>query len=176
LRDVSLESKSILIYGASGSVGTAAVQFAKHQGANVTGICSTGNVEMVLSLGADAVIDYKKVDVYSVKERFDIVYETVNKTEVLKLSRLLKPDGTLILGAALMKGMLQGSWLSATKKIKLIAGVAQTSKKDIEKIAQLGEQGVFKPVIDRTYPLTEMAEAHRYVEKGHKKGNVMIRV
>ncbi len=178
LRQADLQAgQKILIYGASGSVGSAAVQLAKHHyDAYVTGVCSTDNLDMVKALGADRVIDYTTIDIYSISERFDVVYETVNKTSVTKIANLLKPGGKLILGAALIKGMLQGSWLSARSKIKVIGGVAKTDPDDLALLGQLATEGKLQPVIDRTYLLNQMAEAHEYVEQGHKKGNVVVQV
>ncbi len=177
LRQVALDdNKRILIYGASGSVGSTAVQLAKYHKAHVTGVCSTGNIDKVRSLGADEVIDYTQTDIYAMDQRYDVIYETVNKTDVLKMAELLKPKGTLILGAGLIKAMLQGAWVSAFSKKKVISGVAQASAMDLQFIAALAANHQLVPVIDRTYDLSQMVEAHAYVEKGHKKGNVVIMV
>jgi NADPH:quinone reductase-like Zn-dependent oxidoreductase len=147
--------QKILIYGASGSVGTYAIQLAKHFGAEVTGVCSTANLEMVKSLGADHVIDYTKEDFSSRKERYDIIYDTVAKFPKSQYSKVLAPNGTFVTMAKL------------------------DSKEKMENlvfISELSEAGKIKVVIDRCYPLEEMVEAHRYVDAGHKKGNVVITV
>ncbi|MEJ2585558.1 MAG: NAD(P)-dependent alcohol dehydrogenase, partial [Robiginitalea sp.] len=170
------KDQSILVYGASGSVGSAAVQLARYYHARVTAVCSQANAEMVRALGAEQVIDYTKTDISSLEACYDMVYETVNKVSVPRIANLLSPGGTLILGAAMIKGMLQGFWISNTGKIKVIGGVARAAPEDIQFLADLAQSGHLKPVIDRVYPLEQMAEAHAYVEKGHKKGNVVIRM
>jgi NADPH:quinone reductase-like Zn-dependent oxidoreductase len=166
--------QKILIYGASGSVGTNAVQLAKYYGAEVTAVCSTANLEMVKKLGADKVVDYTKQDLSTIDEVFDVVYETVNKVEVGKIAKLVKKEGILMLGDALIKEMLQGAWIAKRSNIKLIAGVAEVTAKDMDFIKELVESGKLKPVIDKTYKLEQMVEAHEYVEKGHKRGNVVV--
>ena len=143
----------ILIYGASGSVGTYAVQLAKYFGAEVTGACSTANLEMVKSLGADPVIDYTKDDFSSIEEQFDVIFDTVAKFPKSKYAKALKPNGTFVTMARLN-----------TKE----------SLENLVFIKELIEAGMIKAVIDRCYPLERMVEAHRYVDAGHKKGNVVI--
>lgn len=168
--------QKVLIYGASGAVGTAAVQMAKHFGAEVTGVCSTANVEMVKALGADKVIDYTQTDFSSTGEQYDLIYETVNKAPVSACNAALKPDGTLILGAAMPSAMLRGAWLSWTSRKKVIFGVALETPALVNALQQMAEAGQLKAVVDKTYPLEQIAAAHEYVEQGHKKGNVVIRV
>jgi NADPH:quinone reductase-like Zn-dependent oxidoreductase len=164
----------ILIYGASGAVGTTAIQLAKYYGAEVTAVTSTSNIELVKSLGADKVIDYTKENVSDMEGTFDVVYETVDKSEVSQIAKLVKPNGALILGAVIIKGMIQGTFASKKLKIKMIAGTASVTAKDMEFIAQLAESGNLKPVIDKTYNLTQISQAHEYVDSGHKKGSVVI--
>ena len=168
--------QKVLIYGASGAVGSSAVQLAKYYGAHVTAVCSTVNLELVKSLGADSVIDYTKDDLSSLQGSFDVVFDTVDKIPVSKIAKLSKNDGTLILSAALIKGMLQGVWIAKTSKIKVIAGVVEVTSQDMNFIRELAENGSLKPVIDRTYPLDQMQAAHEYVDKGHKKGNVVVKI
>jgi NADPH:quinone reductase-like Zn-dependent oxidoreductase len=170
------KGQKILIYGASGAVGTSAIQIAKHYGAEVTAVTSTNNINLVKSLGANKVIDYTTYDLTTIKEKYDIVYETVDKIAVSKIASLLKPNGVLILGAALIKGMLQGFIISRKMKLKLIAGEAKATPKDMEFIKQLAINGILKPAIDKTYNLEQIPQAHEYVEQGHKKGNVVIRI
>ena len=168
--------QKVLIYGASGAVGSAAVQIAKYYGAQVTAVCSTANLELVKNLGADTVLDYTKQDLSGMEKEFDVVFETVDKIEVSKIAKLLKPNGVLILGAVLIKGVLQGVIASKRLNLKLIAGMAEVRSQDMNFIKELIENQNFKPVIDKTYTLEQMAQAHEYVDKGHKKGNVVISI
>ena len=168
--------QKVLIYGASGAIGTAAVQLAKYFGAEVTAVCSTSNLQMVKSIGADKVIDYKKEDFTRNGEAYDVIFETVNKLPFSDSIKSLKPQGILILGASGISQMLQGVWHSMTGSKKVISGVMSESADDIIFIKKLIEKGHYKAVVDRAYPLEKMVEAHRYVEKGHKKGNVAITI
>ena len=168
--------QKVLIYGASGAVGSAAVQIAKYYGAQVTAVCSTANLELVKNLGADTVLDYTKQDLSGMEKEFDVVFETVDKIEVSKIAKLLKPNGVLILGAVLIKGVLQGVIASKRLNLKLIAGMAEVKSKDMNFIKELIENQNFKPVIDKTYTLEQMSQAHEYVDKGHKVGNVVISI
>jgi NADPH:quinone reductase-like Zn-dependent oxidoreductase len=166
--------QKVMIYGASGAVGTAAVQLAKHFGAEVTAVCSTPNIELVKSLGADHVIDYTREDFSKINEQWDVVFETVNKITVGTIARLVKKGGFLILGSALIKEMLQGQWISLTRKCRIIMGTNKPTRSDMEILRQLMISGSIKPVIDRVYPLEQLVDAHRYVDTGRKKGNVVI--
>lgn len=172
------QGQKVLIFGASGAVGTAAVQLAKHFGAVVTGVCSTANIDLVKSLGADKVIDYTKEDFTKNGETYDVIFDTVNKMSISDSLQSLKIYGTLILSAAGLSEMVQGTRASITsnKKIKVLTGIISHTTEDIIFLKQLIEVGQLKPVIDRTYSLGQMAEAHTYVEKGHKKGNVAIEI
>ena len=164
----------VLIYGASGAVGNAAVQFAKYFGAEVTGVCSTGNMDMVKSLGADKVIDYTVEDFTKSSETYDVIYDTVGKSSVPGCLRSLNKKGFLILGSAGISQLIQGILCTITSGKKIITGVVHEKIEDIRFIKDLLEAGKLKSVIDRKYPLEKMAEAHRYVESGHKQGNVVI--
>jgi NADPH:quinone reductase-like Zn-dependent oxidoreductase len=168
--------QKVLIYGASGAVGAAAVQIAKSLGAEVTGVCSTSNVELVKSLGADHVIDYTKTDFTQTGQQYDVVYETVNKTRVSSCASVLRKNGVLLLGAAMLPEMLRGAWATMTGGIKVHSGMAVPKAESIAFLRQLLEAGKLKPVIDKTYALEQLADAHAYVEKGHKKGNVVVTV
>jgi NADPH:quinone reductase-like Zn-dependent oxidoreductase len=172
--------KNVLIYGASGSVGTAAVQLAKYYGTKVTGVCSTTNLEMVKSLGADYVIDYTQEDFTKNGETYDIIYDTVGKLSFANCKDSLTDEGTYLTTVPTPGVMLRAIWPAKSgKKVKFMAaGLRPASEKikDLTFLTELIEAGKFKAVIDKYYPLEEMVEAHRYVEKGHKKGNVVITV
>ena len=169
-----LPGQKVLVYGASGAVGAAAIQIAKHFGAEVTGVCSSANADMVKSLGADQVIDYTKTDFSATGKQYDVIYETVNKAPVSACVAALKKHGTLLLGAAMPAEMLQGTWASLTKGVKVISGVAVPNAEAIHFLQQMVEAGTLRAAIDRKYPLAQIAEAHQYVDNGHKKGNVVI--
>ena len=166
--------QKVLINGASGAVGSAALQLAKHFGATVTGVCSTANIDLVKSLGADKVIDYTKEDFTQNGEKYEVIFDTVNKVSFTRSLKSLNKFGILILSAAGMPEMLKGFWTSMTSRKKVITGVISHSAEDVIFLKKLIEAGKLKPVIDKTYSLAQTAEAHTYVERGHKKGNVAI--
>ncbi|MBK6636073.1 MAG: NAD(P)-dependent alcohol dehydrogenase [Chitinophagaceae bacterium] len=161
--------QKVLIAGASGAVGTAAVQLAKSLGAEVTAVCSTGNMALVKSIGADKVIDYTKEDFTKNGEMYDVIFDTVKTIHVSSSLKSLNKNGVMILSAAGMPEMLQGLWVSKTSSKKVLTGVISHTAADIIFLKELIEAGKYKPVIDKTYPLEQIAEAHTYVEKGHKK-------
>jgi NADPH:quinone reductase-like Zn-dependent oxidoreductase len=162
--------QKVLIMGASGSVGTFAVQIAKYYGAEVTGVCSTANIELVQSLGADRVIDYTKEDFTTSGETYDIVFDTVCKTTFSRCKRLLTHRGYYLTVGPAVTGPIH---LMTTGK-KVIGGNAVINTEQLEILKEMYESGRLKPVIDRRYPLERMVEAHRYVDQGRKKGNVVI--
>ena len=168
--------QKILIYGASGSIGTFAVQLAKYFGAEVTGVCSTTNLEMVKSLGADKVIDYTKEDFTRSGEIYDLIFDTVGKTSFSRCKSSLKQKGIFLTALMDLPEIVQIIWTSMTGGKKVKGGVAPERVEDLNFLKELMEAGKIKPVIDRCYPLEQTAEAFRYVEKGHKKGNVVITV
>jgi NADPH:quinone reductase-like Zn-dependent oxidoreductase len=151
------------------------VQLAKYFGAEVTGVCSTRNMALVQSLGADTVIDYTQQDFTNTGETYDIILDAVGKTTFAQCQGALKPNGyylnTVLGGAA-----LQGRWYGMTTGKHVIGGTAVPRAEALVFLKQLSEAGRLKPVIDRCYPLEHMAEAHHYVEAGHKQGNVVITV
>lgn len=167
-------NQKVLIVGASGAVGSAAVQLAKSYGAIVTGVCSTSNIDLVKSIGADTVIDYTKEDFTQHGQIYDLIFDAVNTISVSRSLKSLAKNGIMILSAAGMTEMLQGLWISMTSKKKVITGVVSHQAADIIFLKELIESGKFKPVIDSTYPLEQIAEAHAYVDKGHKRGNIVI--
>ena len=175
LRRGKLQSgEKVLVNGASGGVGTAAVQLAKHFGADVTGVCSTANMELVRSLGASHVIDYTKEDFTQNGETYDVIVDTVGTAPFSRSKDSLKAGGRLLMVLAGLPDMLQIPWVSMTSSKKVIAGPVAVRADDLRFLAGLAQAGEFKPVIDRRYPFEQIAEAHRYVDTGRKKGNVII--
>jgi NADPH:quinone reductase-like Zn-dependent oxidoreductase len=163
--------KRILIYGASGSVGTFAVQLAKYFGAEVTGVCSTANVEMVKSLGADKVIDYTQDDFTESADTYDVIFDAVIKTSFSRCKKSLKQGGAFL---TLDWPFLLALWTSIVGSKKVIIGIAPNRTKNLIFLKELIEAGHLKSVIGRTYPLEQIVEAHRHVDEGHKKGNVVM--
>jgi NADPH:quinone reductase-like Zn-dependent oxidoreductase len=168
--------QKILIYGASGGIGTFAIQLAKYFKAKVTGVCSTANLEMVKSLGADKVIDYTKEDFIKAGETYDLVFDAVGKTSFSQCKSILKQKGVFLPVLMALPEIFQIIWTSMIKGKKVKGGVAVERVEDLIFFKELIEAGKLKSTIDRCYPLEQTAEAFRYVEKGHKKGNVVITV
>jgi len=168
------QGQKVLIYGASGALGTMAIQLAKNYGAEITAVCSTANVELTKSLGADHVIDYTQEDFTRNGKKYDVVFDTVGKISLRKALKSLSDNGHLLLASAGIGTMIGGSINSMFIKKKIVSGVIKETVKDMNFFKQLIEKGSLKAVIDRTYPLEQIAEAHAYVDKGHKKGNVII--
>jgi NADPH:quinone reductase-like Zn-dependent oxidoreductase len=170
------KGQSILVYGASGSVGSYAFQIAKYLGANVTGVCSTMNLELVKSLGADKVIDYTAEDFSRTDETYDVIFEAVNKSSFSACMKALKKNGTYInVTEPLPSAHMLWTKLTSSKKILLSRNSPETSEA-LKLLKELVEEGKVKPVVDRYYAFDEIVEAHRYVDKGHKKGNVVINI
>jgi len=173
--------QKILIIGASGSIGSSAVQLAKSFGAEVTGVCSTANVDLVKSLGADYVIDYRKDDFTQMGETYDIIFDSVGKSSFSKAKRALKQNGiylTTVINRSILPQMLWTSKFGTKKAAIVFAGLRPNTKKNdyLDLLVELVKAGKLQPVIDRCYPLEQISEAHRYVDTGHKKGNVVITV
>ena len=166
----------VLVVGASGGVGTAAVQIAKHFGADVTGVCSAANSDLVRSIGADRVIDYGKEDFASIGETWDIILDTTGTAPFSRCERALKPGGRLIVVLASLAEAMGLKRPSKASGKTVIAGVAAISPDDLRYLAKLAEAGEFMPVIDRSYPLEHAAQAHAYVDTGRKRGNVVLTV
>ena len=166
----------ILINGASGGIGTFAVQLAKYYGAEVTGVCSATNIEMVESLGADRVIDYTKEDFAKSGETYDVIFDVVGKTSFPRCRNSLKEEGTYLTTLPTMAIALQTVWTSMVGGKKVRFGDALVTVENLAFLKELAEVGKLRSVIDRSYPLEQTAEAFGYVEKGHKKGNVVITV
>ncbi len=148
------DEQNVLVYGASGSVGSYAVQIANQKGAKVTGVCSSSNFEMVKSLGANHLIDYKKDDYFEGEEKFDIVFDAVGKTTKSNAKKVLKPNGTFV-------------------SIKMLT---KETTENLEQIKDMAEQEELKPYIDKHYKLDDIVKAHEYVDSGRKRGNVVIEI
>ena len=173
--------QKILIIGASGSIGSSAVQLAKYFEAEVTGVCSTANVDLVKSLGADAIIDYKHEDFTQNGKTYDIIFDSVGKSTFSRCKGSLKQGGiylTTVLSPAILLQMLWTSQFGNKRAMIVFAGLRPTSEKRdyLALLLELVAAGKFRPVIDRCYPLEQIGEAHRYVETGRKTGNVVITV
>lgn len=164
----------ILINGASGTVGSALVQLARHQGAEVTAVCSTANVERMYALGAAQVIDYTCEDFTQRGERWDVIVDTVGNAPYRRSKSVLNDGGRLLLVLAGLPDMLPAPWVALTTRHRIIAGPASERREDLLAVAELAASGAFKPVIDRSYPFAQLIDAHRYVDGGHKRGSVVI--
>src|SRR5712671_4055669 len=168
--------QELLIIGASGSIGSAAVQLAKHFGATVTAVCSGANVEMVKSLGADKLIDYTKEDFTKNGKTYDVIFDIVGATTFDRCQDSLRLRGVFLQNIIGLTDLVRILWASITGHKKLKGGVAMENPGRMNFIIQLAADGKLKAVIDRSYPLEQIAEAFKYVERGHKKGNVVITV
>ena len=179
--------QSVLIVGASGGVGTFAVQIAKSFGVHVTAVCSTGNMEMVRSIGADHVIDYTHEEFSQCGDKFDVIIQTAGNYRVEEFRNVLTPTGTFVqagdssgtkaaFGFSLIFGMLKTFAKSRFTKQRMPAFLAKRSKADLIILKGLIESGKLRPIIDRSYPMAEIAEAVRYLETGHARGKVVITV
>lgn len=171
--------QAVLINGASGGVGTFAVQIAKALGAEVTGVCSAKNLDLVRSLGADHIIDYTKEDFTKGEKRYDLIFGVNGFHPIADYKRALGPSGTYVMaggsGSQMFQAIALGPWMSMGKK-KLGSMMAKPNQNDLAYIKELLETGKLKPVIDRRYPLSEVADAIRYLYEGHARGKVVITV
>jgi NADPH:quinone reductase-like Zn-dependent oxidoreductase len=177
LRKGNIQSgQKILINGAGGSIGTYAVQLAKHFGAEVTAVDSTGKLDMLLSIGADQVIDYTQEDFTKSGEVYDVIFDVVGTISFSSSERSITQNGTYLLANPLGSQMIRGPLTRMTSSKNVIMQTASPTTEDLIFLRELIEVGKIKSVIDRRYSLEQMAEAHRYVETGEKKGNVVITV
>lgn len=179
LRDIAKlqAGQKILVIGASGGVGVFAVQLAKYYGAEVTGVCSTANLELVKSLGADKVIDYTTEDFTRNGDTYDVILDIVPGRASFSRDKVaLKPNGLYLAGAGGLKEFVQMAWTGLTGGKKVVAGMAPDRKEDLVFLTQLLESGKIRAVIDRRYPFEQTAAAHRYVDTGRKKGSVVITI
>jgi NADPH:quinone reductase-like Zn-dependent oxidoreductase len=177
LRQGNVQSgQKVLINGAGGTIGTFAVQLAKYFGAEVTGVDSTGKLDMLRSIGADQVIDYTQEDFTKMGETYDFILDVVGKSSFSGSFRLLNQNGRYLIANPGLSQMVRGRWTSMISSKKVIFGAAHLKTEDLIFLKELIEAGRMKSVIDRIYPLEQIVEAHRYVDEGHKKGNVVITV
>jgi NADPH:quinone reductase-like Zn-dependent oxidoreductase len=175
LRRAKLQrGEKVLVNGASGCVGTATVQLAKHFGADVTGVCSAANVELVRSLGANRVVDYTKEDFAANGETYDVIVDTAGTAPFSRSESSLKERGRFAPVLGSLTDLLRTPWVSMTSRNRIIAGPAIGRPEDLRFLAALAEAGEFTPVIGRRYAFEQIAEAHRYVDSGHKRGNVIV--
>jgi len=177
LRRVNIQpGQKVLINGASGGIGSAAVQLAKHYGAEVTGVCSTPGLEFVTSLGADHVIDYTQEDFTQNGETYDLIFDILGRSSFSRCKNSLTENGRYLLASFKMRAVFHMLWTSIIGSQKVICALAAENPEDLDMIRELVEAGKIKSVIDRCYPLEQTAEAHRYVEEGHRTGHVVITV
>jgi NADPH:quinone reductase-like Zn-dependent oxidoreductase len=179
LRDMAKlqPGQKVVIIGASGCTGVYAIQLAKYYEAEVTGVCSTRNLEMVRSLGADHTIDYTREDFTQNGQTYDVILDMVpGKSSFARDQSSLKPNGLYLAGAGGLESFAQMAWTALTGGKKVIAGMAPDRVEDLVFLKELLEAGKLKPVIDRCYPLEQTAEAHRYVDTGHKRGSLIINI
>ena len=168
--------QKILINGAGGSIGTAAVQLAKHYGAEVMAVDSGEKLDMLHSIGADHVIDYTTEDFAHRRETYDVIFDVIGKNSFSRSMRVLNERGIYLMANPGLKSILQGRWVSSRTNKKIVSEFAKRQTEDLVHLKELIEAGVLKTIIDRRYPLEQTAEAHRYVETGRKKGNVIITI
>jgi NADPH:quinone reductase-like Zn-dependent oxidoreductase len=166
----------VLIIGASGSVGTSAVQLASQAGARVTAVCSGGNTDLVKSLGADEVVDYTREDFTSNGKSYDIIFDTVGKSSFFRCRKSLAEGGRYLVTVSGLSACFLTLWTRVFSGKKCIFGMSVHKDEELRTIKGLLESRAFRPVIDRRYTLEQMVDAHRYVDKGHKKGNVVVTV
>jgi len=175
LRKVNLQpGQKMLVNGASGGIGAAAVQLAKYYGAEVTGVCGTPRLDFVKALGADKVSDYTKEDFTRSGETYDVIFDILGKTSFGRGRKALKPNGLYLFASFKMKQLLQMLWTKLAGGQKVICTLSSEKPDDLTFIKGLIEAGQYKAILDRCYPMAQAAEAHHYVEQGHKKGSVVI--
>lgn len=175
LRKMNLRpGQKVLINGASGAIGSAAVQIAKQFGAEVTGVCGTPRLEFVEALGADKVIDYSQQDFSQNGETYDLIFDILGKADFSRCKKSLTPNGVLLYASFKSKQLLEMLWTTRFSKQKVVCAIAPGSLEDLLAIKELVEAGKIKSLVDKRFPLEQAAEAHRYVESGNKKGNVVI--
>ena len=168
--------EKVLIVGAGGSIGSFAIQLAKSYGAEVTGADSTGKLEFLRSLGADHVLDFTRDEIAKRAEAYDVILDVVGKSPFARSVRALKPSGRFLMANPRLSDLLRKRWISKEGGKKAVAGAGRRTNQDLMFLKDLVEAGKIRSVIDRRYPLAQMADAHRYVESGEKKGNVVVTI
>jgi NADPH:quinone reductase-like Zn-dependent oxidoreductase len=177
LRKVNVHAnQKVLINGASGGIGSAAVQIAKQMGAEVTGVCATPRLEFVKALGADKVVDYTKEDFTRNGETYDLIFDILGKSPFSRCKNSLKPKGILLHASFKMRHIFDMLRTSKSTGQRVFCAIAPGSLKDLVSVKELIEEGKIKSIIDKCFPMEQAAEAHRYVEQGNKKGNVVISI
>ncbi len=177
LKTVNIQpGQKILINGASGGIGAAAVQLAKHSGAEVTGVAGTPRIGFVQALGADHVIDYTREDFTTNGETYDVIFDILGKSSFARIKRSLTPKGRYLRASFKMREIFQTLWTALRGGKRVIVALSMDNANDLAQISKLVEAGAFKSVIDRSFSLEQTAEAHRYVESGRKRGSVVISV
>ena len=177
LRQANIQKgQTVLIFGAGGSIGTFSVQFAKYLGAEVTGLDSTGKLDMLRSIGADHVIDYTQEDFTENAETYDVILDVIGKSPFSGSLRSLGPNGRYLLANPKLSQMVRARWISMRTGKQVIFGSSSQKTEDLIFLRELIEAGKIRSVIDSSYPLEQIPEAHRYAEKGSKKGNIVITV
>lgn len=175
LRKAKIQAgQKVLIIGAGGSIGTVAVQLAKNSGANVTAVDSKEKLDMLLSIGADQVMDYQQEDFTATGESYDVIFDVAGKSPFSKTVNALEPKGVYLMGNPSLGQMFRRMWPTKKSGRKIIAGAASYKTEDLRDLNKLLAEGKIKPVVDQVFPLEQLAQAHRYVESGAKKGNVVI--
>jgi len=177
LRQANIQGgQKILINGAGGSIGTFAVQLAKHYGAEVTAVDSTEKLDMLRSIGADHVVDYTQKDFTKSGNIYNVIFDVVGRSPFSRSVRMIKQGGYYLIGNPRLSHMLRGAWTSNTTSRKVIFGTSNHNVEDLTFLANLIESGKIKTIIDRRFPLEQIVDAHRYVETGQKKGNVVVTI
>ena len=177
LKKVNIQpGQKVLINGASGGIGSAGIQLAKHAGAEVTGVCSTPRIDLVKALGADHVIDYTQEDFTQNGETYDLIFDILGKSSFSRCKESLTPNGRYLLASFKMKQVFQMLRTSITGGKKVICALSLDKQEDLIRIKELVEAGAIKTIIDRCYPLEQAADAHRYAETGNKRGNIVLTV
>ncbi|WP_374349314.1 NAD(P)-dependent alcohol dehydrogenase [Chitinimonas sp.] len=168
--------ETVLVNGATGAVGAAAVQLARQMGARVSAVCGPGGMDLVKSLGAELAIDYTRTDFAELPQRYDVIVDCAGTAPYARSRRALQANGRLLLVLGGLGDLLKAPWMPLFSKQRIIAGLARVSQGDLQDLVRLAEQGEVRAVIDRRYPFAQIVEAHRYLDTGRKKGSIVMLV